>query len=104
MSCPSGGVGKYDKTSKYEDLKKELEKEGYSVIVKAVEIGAKGSVASNLYQFLDQIGTKDHNRAKFIKRLLQITKNSSMLICDKRNIPWKNSKWSPLNRHLIVNT
>ena len=29
------------KTGKYEDLKKELEKEGYNVIVKAVEMGAK---------------------------------------------------------------
>ena len=33
------------KTSKYEDLKKELEKEGYSVIVKTVEIGARGFVS-----------------------------------------------------------
>ena len=40
------------KTSKYEDLKKELEKEGYSVIMKAVEIGARGFVAGNLYQIL----------------------------------------------------
>ena len=30
------------KTSKYEDLKKDLEKEGYNVIVKAVEIEARG--------------------------------------------------------------
>ena len=28
----------------YKDLKNELEKEGYSVIVKAVEIGARGFV------------------------------------------------------------
>ena len=39
------------KTSKYEDLKKELEKEGYSVIVKAVEKGARGFVAGTLCQF-----------------------------------------------------
>ena len=36
------------KTRKYEDLKKELEKEGYSVIVRAVETGAKGFVAGTL--------------------------------------------------------
>ena len=33
-----------------------LEKEGYSVIVKVVEIGARGFVAGTLYQFLSQIG------------------------------------------------
>ena len=48
------------KTSKYEDLKKELVKEGYRVIVKAVEIGARGFVAGTLYQFLSQIGIKGH--------------------------------------------
>ena len=37
------------KTSKYEDFKKDLEKEGYSVIVKAVEIGVRGSVAGTMY-------------------------------------------------------
>ena len=66
------------KTSKYEDLKKELEKKGYSVIVKAVEIGARGFVASTLYQFLSQIGIKGRNRAKCIKHLIEITENSSM--------------------------
>ena len=34
-----------NKTSKYEDLKKELEKERCSVIVKAVEIGEIGFIA-----------------------------------------------------------
>ena len=43
------------KTSKYEDLKKELEKGGYSVTVKAVEIGARGYIAGTLYQFLGQM-------------------------------------------------
>ena len=38
------------KTSKYEDLKKEMEKEGYSVTIKAVKIGARGFVAGTLYQ------------------------------------------------------
>ena len=52
------------KTSKYEDLKKELEKEGYSSIMKAVEIGARSFVAGTLYQFLSQIRIKGCNRAK----------------------------------------
>ena len=52
------------KTIKYEDLKKELEKEGYSVTVKAVEIGARGFVANTLYQFLGQIGINRRNRSK----------------------------------------
>ena len=51
------------KTSKYEDLKKELEKEENSVIVKAVEIGARGFVVGTLNQFLSQIGIKGRNRA-----------------------------------------
>ena len=37
------------KTSKYEDLKKELEKEGYSATVKTVEIGERGFVAGTLF-------------------------------------------------------
>ena len=37
------------KTSKYEDLKKQLEKEGYSMIVKAVEIRVRGFVTGTLY-------------------------------------------------------
>ena len=60
------------KTSKYEDLKKELEKEGYIVIVKTVEI------ASTLYQFLSQLGIKGRNRAKCIKRLIEMMEISSM--------------------------
>ena len=79
------------KTSKYEDLKKELEKEGYSMIVKAVEIGARGFVVGTLYQFLGQTGIKGCNRAKWIKHFREITENSSMWISNKRNIPWNNS-------------
>ena len=66
------------KTSKYEDLKKELEKEGYGVIVKAVEIVARGFVASILYQFLGQIGINQRNRSKSTKPLTEITENISM--------------------------
>ena len=76
------------KTSKYEDLKKELEKEGYSVTVKAVEIGARGFVAGTLYQFLGQIGINQRNRSKSMKRLTEITENCSMWIWNKRNVPW----------------
>ena len=79
-------------------LKKELEKERYSVIVKAVEIGARGFVAGTQYQFLNQIRIKGRNRAKCIKHLIEITENSSVWIWNKRNIPWNNSKWSSLNR------
>ncbi len=52
------------KTNKYEDLKKELEKEGNSVFVKAVEIRAKDFRSRHLYQFLCQIGINRRNRAK----------------------------------------
>ena len=45
------------KTSKYEKFK-ELEKERYSVIVKAVEIGARGFVEGTQYQILFPLGTK----------------------------------------------
>ena len=80
------------KDSKYEDLKKELEKEEYSVIVKVVEIGARGFVAGTLYQFLSQIGIKGRNRAECMKHHIEITENSSMWIWNKRNILWNNSK------------
>ena len=76
------------KTSKYEDLKKELEKEGYSVTVKAVEIGARGFVAGTLYQFLGQIGIIRRNRSKSMKRFTEITENCSTWIWNKRNVPW----------------
>ena len=83
----------YDyKTSKYEDLKKEMKKEGYSMIVKAVEIEARGFVAGTLYQFLGQIKIKEYNRATCIKCLKEITENSSMWIWNKRNILRNNSK------------
>ena len=72
--------------------KKELEKEDYSVIMKAVEIGERGFVAGNLYQFLGQIGIKGRNRGKCIKRHIEIMENSSMWIWNKRNIPWINSR------------
>lgn len=42
------------KTSKYEDIKIELEEEGYSMIVKAVKVGARGFIVATLYQFLGQ--------------------------------------------------
>ena len=69
-----------------------LEKEEYSLIVKAVEIGARGFVEGTLYQFLNQIGIKGRNRAKYIKRLIEITENSSVWIWNKRNIAWNNLK------------
>ena len=46
--------------------------------MKAVEIGARGFVVGTMYQFLSQIGIKGRNRAKCIKRLIEITENSSM--------------------------
>ena len=67
-------------------LKKDLEKEGYNVIMKTVEIGARGFVAGILYQFLSQIGIKGHNRAKCVKHLIEIMENSSMRIWNKRNV------------------
>ena len=79
------------KTSKY-DLKKELKKEGYIIIVKVVEIGARGFVASTLYQFLGQIGINRRNRNKSMKRLTEIIENCSMWIWNKRNVPWNISK------------
>ena len=61
------------KTKKHEDLKKDLEKKS-GMIVKAVEMGARGFVEASLYQFL-----------------LEITENSSMWI-GNNNIPRNNSK------------
>ena len=86
------------KTSKY-DLKKELKKEGYIIIVKVVEIGARGFVASTLYQFLGQIGINRRNRNKSMKRLTEIIENCSMWIWNKRNVPWNISKET---RHSIT--
>ena len=80
------------KTSKHEGIKKELEKEGYSMIMKSVEIEARGFIADTLYQFLGQIGIKGLNKPKCIRCLIEITENSSMWIWNQRNIPWNNSK------------
>ena len=68
---------------KLANLKKELEKEGYSVTVKAVKMGARGFVAGNLNQFLGQIGIKGPNRPKCIRCLIEIMEN---------NFIWNNSK------------
>ena len=68
------------KTSKYKDLKKDLEKEGFRMIVKAVEIGARGFKAGTQYQFMGQIGIKGCYRAECIRHLIEITENSSMWI------------------------
>ena len=73
-------------------LKKELEKEGYSMIMKAAEIGARGFVTGTLYQFLNQIRIKGRNRAKCIKRLIETTENSSTWIWNPRSSHTKNSK------------
>ena len=77
------------KTNKYEDFKKELEKEWYSVTVKAIEIGARAFVAGPLYQFLGQTGI---NRRKSMKHLAEMTENCSIWIWNKRNVPWNISK------------
>ena len=90
------------KKKKRKKKKKKSWKKGYNVIMKAVEIEARGSVAGTLYQFPSQIRIKGRNRAKCIKRLIEIMENSSRWIWNK-NIPWNNSKISPLNRHLIAN-
>ena len=58
------------KATGIKSAEKELEKEGHSIILKAVEIGAWGSIAGTLYQFLSQIGIKGRNRAKCLKRLI----------------------------------
>ena len=50
--------------------KKNCKKKGYSVTVKAVEIGARGFVAGTLYQFLEQIGINRRNRIKSMKRFI----------------------------------
>ena len=82
----------HDNNDVLEWFKKELEKEGYSITVKAMEIGARGFVAGTLYQFLGQIGINRCNRSKSMKRLTEITENCSMWIWNKRNVPWNISK------------
>ena len=62
------------------------------MIVKTVEIGARGFISGTLYEFLCQIGIKGHNRTKYIKHLIEIMENSSMWIWNKRNIQRNNSK------------
>ena len=74
------------KTCKYKIFKKEPEKEGYSVIVKAVEIGTTGFVVGTLYQFQGQIKIKGRNKAICIKYPIEIMEKCSMQICNKRNI------------------
>ena len=62
------------KPANSEDLLKKLEKEGYSVIVKTVKMGARGFVAGTQYQFLGQMGIKGCNWVKCIRHLEEITK------------------------------
>ena len=41
-----------------------MEKEGYSMTMKSMEMGARGFIAGTLYQLLVQIRIKRHNRVK----------------------------------------
>ena len=73
-------------------IKKKTLKGSVCVIVKAVEMGARGLVAVTQNQFLGQIGIKGCNRIKCIGTLVEITENSSIWIWNKRNISWNNLK------------
>ncbi len=48
------------------NILKQLRKEGYSVVGKGVEMGAKGFVAGTMYQFLGQIRIKGRNRVRYM--------------------------------------
>ena len=76
------------KLAKYEDLSKQLQREGYSSRVMPVEVGARGFVAASTFTLLGQLGIKGQKRKIAIKRISEMAEKSSSWLWTKRNERW----------------
>ena len=73
------------KREKYTNLTKELENASYKVVVKPVEVGARGFIGSSVYDLLTKLSICGNKRTKALKLLAEIAENSSRWIWSRRN-------------------
>ena len=77
------------KTRKYEDLVRELRSEGYTALLRPVEVGARGFVGASMCQLLSQLGIRGHRRTKILKKLSEVAEKSSSWLWTMRNSKWR---------------
>ena len=73
------------KTEKYSDLAKELQEAGFKTRVLAVEIGARGFVASSTYSLLQKLSISSKSRTRTLKAMGEAAEKASSWIWSRRN-------------------
>ena len=73
------------KTEKYSDLAKELQEAGFKTRVFAVEIGARGFVASSTYSLLQKLSISSKSRTRTLKAMGEAAEKASSWIWSRRN-------------------
>ena len=77
------------KSEKYNDLVKQLRQEaGVRAKVIAVEVGARGFVATSAYDLCKQLGIKGQARARALKSLSETAEKASCWLWSMRNKQW----------------
>jgi hypothetical protein len=75
------------KTAKYEDLVRELGRQGFNSKIMAVEVSARGLVASSMVKLFNLLGLKSRERARALKAIAESAENASCWLWHKRNEP-----------------
>ena len=73
------------KEEKYQDLRRDLEREGYSAYILPVEIGARGFSGSSAYSLLSKLSITGKKRTLALRTLNETAENCSRWIWTKRN-------------------
>ena len=73
------------KEEKYQDLRKELERQGYSAYILPVEIGARGFSGVSAYSLLSKLSITGRKRTSALKTLNETAENCSRWIWTRRN-------------------
>ena len=81
------------KVAKYEDLCADVRRDGFKVDFFAVEVGARGFIASSTLSFVRWLGGASAHQRGVIQRLSKAAEDSSYWIWCQRNIsPWQNKQ------------
>jgi hypothetical protein len=65
------------KMEKYEDLVRELGRQGFSSRIMAVEVGTRGLVASSMVKLFNLLGLKSRERGRALKAIAEFAENAS---------------------------
>lgn len=76
------------KLAKYEALKNEIQENGYTVRVYAVEVGCRGFSSRSLRSFLMAIGCSNRKIKKAVKECCEAAERASVKIYMSRNDRW----------------